>query len=105
MLERLAAVELRSPEFLLREALADYLNLQTVRDMLRNAPTADADDADDPWDRYDGPTYTEEELNAEAKAASEHYRRTGLHLTLAEVEAWVDRLRMDPDAKLPECHT
>ena len=33
------------------------------------------------------------------------YKRTGLHITLEEYSAWVERLETDPDAPFPECHT
>ena len=102
ILKELAARELRSPEVLLREALDEYLELQRVRELLQKAsPTH----AEDPFDSYDGPTYSEEELEAEAIASYEHYKRTGLHLTHAEVVEWANRLKIDPQAKLPECHT
>ena len=45
-----------------------------------------------------------EALRQECKAAHEHYLRTGLHVTQAEVKDWVARLRQDSEAAPPTCH-
>jgi len=37
-------------------------------------------------------------------AAWEEYRRTGLHLTAAEVDAWLSKLEAGSVAKVPPCH-
>ena len=100
VLEQLAARELRSPKVLLREVLDDYLCTQKARALLQNAATTDAD----PWDFYDGPTYTEAELLAESQESWKDFQQTGLHLTHEEVSAWIEQLRTDPKTKLPECH-
>jgi predicted transcriptional regulator len=36
--------------------------------------------------------------------ANEHFERTGLHITLDEVKTWITELRINPNAKLAECH-
>ena len=54
------------------------------------------------------PPRSEEERRAwyqEALDSLEHYERTGLHITLEELEEWVERLETDPHAPMPECHT
>ena len=37
----------------------------------------------------------------EAEAAWEHYKETGLHVTMDEMERWAK----DPSQELPKCHT
>ncbi len=90
LLNELAASQFRSPEVLVREAVNQYLAQQQP---------------DAVWDSYDGPRISREEFLADAKAAKRDLDKTGLHLTHAEVTEWVERLRTDPGAKLPECHT
>ncbi len=41
----------------------------------------------------------------EGDEALAHYDRTGLHLTDAEVGAWIDRLVEGEDVDPPKCHT
>ncbi|MBD5557614.1 MAG: ribbon-helix-helix protein, CopG family [Desulfovibrio sp.] len=45
-----------------------------------------------------------EALRQECRAAHEHYLRTGLHVTQAEVKDWVGRLGEDREAPPPICH-
>jgi predicted transcriptional regulator len=54
-------------------------------------------------------TYVEREEKREAwrqegVAAWEEYRRTGLHLTNAEVTAWLSQLAAGNNVEPPECH-
>jgi len=46
-----------------------------------------------------------EALRQEAKAAHEHYMRTGLHLTNAEVIHWMDKIIQGEKVDMPKCHT
>ena len=45
-----------------------------------------------------------EALRQEAKAAHEHYVRTGLHLTNAEVVGWMDKIIQGEKVPMPKCH-
>ena len=40
----------------------------------------------------------------DALRAWKDYRRTGLHLTLEEADAWLAKLGSGEDAALPRCH-
>ena len=46
-----------------------------------------------------------EYLRQECIRAQEHIRRTGLHLTQEEVEAWLMELEAGKDVEPPECHS
>jgi len=37
-------------------------------------------------------------------AAWEHYQETGLHLTMEEMDGWMEKLEAGDDAELPKCH-
>lgn len=45
-----------------------------------------------------------EALRQECIAAHEHYVQTGLHLTNAEVVAWMDKIIRGEKAPMPKCH-
>ena len=45
-----------------------------------------------------------ESLRQEARAAHEHYMRTGLHLTDDEVSEWIAQLRQGKKVPMPKCH-
>lgn len=98
-LQFLARQQVRSPEMLVREAIDAYL----ARTNDIDDETAAAHDAIS--DKYEGPFLTDEELFAEAEASFRQYKQTGLHVTNDEVGQWLDRLRTDPNAKPPICHT
>ena len=68
----------RSPEAILREAVAAYLRREQ--------------EADDRSCR-------------EATESWEEYKRTGLHLTGEEFFEWASRLGTDRETEMPECHT
>ena len=54
------------------------------------------------------PERTEEEKLAWYREGIENWRefkRTGLHVTLAEYKAWIEQLKTNPDAPMPKCHT
>lgn len=40
-----------------------------------------------------------------AEASFEHYKETGLHISLDEFSSWVDQAQQDPGAPAPACHT
>lgn len=40
----------------------------------------------------------------DAIEADKHHQTTGLHLTQAEVQDWIQSLSANPNAKLPVCH-
>ena len=42
---------------------------------------------------------------AAAQSSFEHYKETGLHITLDEFSAWVDQVQQDPGAPVPPCHS
>jgi predicted transcriptional regulator len=97
-LDALASAQLRSPEMLLREAINEYL----ARAASSEEDAIAAHDAI--WNSYQGKTLTQERMLAEAEASATEFNATGLHVTHAEVEDWIERLHHDPGAKLPECH-
>lgn len=45
-----------------------------------------------------------EALRSAATESWEHYRRTGLHVTAAEADAWMAQLESGEEAETPECH-
>ena len=45
-----------------------------------------------------------EAIRQECIAAHEHYQRTGLHVTQAEVKDWIARLRQGKQTDAPICH-
>jgi len=40
-----------------------------------------------------------------ADTSFEHYKETGLHITLDEFSAWVDDVQKKPDTPIAACHT
>ncbi|MBQ9725694.1 MAG: hypothetical protein IJV56_10235 [Neisseriaceae bacterium] len=40
----------------------------------------------------------------EAKQAKENLQKTGLHITLAELKEWRDKLKTNPNAPAPQAH-
>jgi hypothetical protein len=46
-----------------------------------------------------------EALRQEARAAHDHFMRTGLHLTNAEVLDWMEKIIQGEKVPLPQCHT
>lgn len=74
--QRLAAVRRRTPHWLMREAVEQYVSREEMREKLRQ----------------------------DALAAWNHYQTTGLHATGEEVDAWLAKLEAGEDAEAPECH-
>ncbi len=76
-IEALAAEQMRSPEFLIREALEEYLQ------------------------QHANP----EKFLSDARNSLAHYERTGLHVTWEEADAWLARLENGERVPPPACHT
>ena len=74
--KRLAEARHRSPHWLMREAISQYVEREEKRDAFRQ-------DAIRAWDEY---------------------QATGLHVTLAEADAWLTKLEAGQDVEPPECH-
>jgi predicted transcriptional regulator len=75
--QRLAAARRRSPHWIMREAVEQYVSREEKREQLRQ----------------------------DALAAWNHYQSTGLHVTAEEADAWLAKLEAGEDAETPECHT
>lgn len=73
---RLASARRRSSHWLMREAIAEFVDREEKR----------------------------EALDRDTVAAWEEYERTGLHLTGEEVDAWLARVEAGEDCPPPECH-
>lgn len=74
--QRLAEVQRRTPHWVMREAVEQYVAREEKREKLRQ----------------------------DALAAWAHYQETGLHLTAAEADSWLTKLEAGKDAKQPKCH-
>jgi len=74
--QRLAVARRRSPHWVLREAIEQYMEREEKRERFRQ----------------------------DALAAWTHYRTTGLHLTAGEADKWLARLEAGKDASPPPCH-
>jgi predicted transcriptional regulator len=72
----LATAKKRSPHYLMKEAILEYLQKEEAR---QNFVTA-------------------------AESSYVHYKETGLHITLDEFDSWVDQVQQDPNTPMPECH-
>ncbi len=73
----LAAVKKRTPHYLMREAILEYIQREEARQNFIQA----------------------------AEASYAQYKETGLHVTFDEFSAWVDEVQNDPDKPIPACHT
>jgi predicted transcriptional regulator len=76
-MRELAKVQHRSTHYLMREAIAQYVDREEKRESFRQ-------DAVRAWDDY---------------------QATGLHVTLAEADAWLAKLEAGQDVEPPECHS
>jgi len=74
--QHLAAARRRSPHWLMREAVEQYVSREEKRERLRQ----------------------------DALAAWNDYQATGLHLTEEEADAWLTKLEAGQDVEAPECH-
>lgn len=73
--QRLATARRRSAHWLMREAIAEYLEREEKREQFREG----------------------------AMAAWEHYQTTGLHVTAEDADAWLAKLEAGKDAAPPKC--
>ena len=75
-LKALADAKKRTPHFLMKEAIARYIADEEAEQMAVKI----------------------------ASASIEHYKQTGLHVTLDEVKAWANAVKSNRNAKLTPCH-
>jgi predicted transcriptional regulator len=74
--QRLAEARRRSPHWVMREAIEQYVEREEKREQFRH----------------------------EALAAWTHYQTTGLHVTAEEADAWLAKLEAGKEAAPPKCH-
>jgi predicted transcriptional regulator len=74
-LQRLAAARRRSPHWVMREAIEQYVEREEKHEQFRQAALAN-------WT---------------------HYQTTGLHVTAEEADAWLAKLEAGKDAAPPKC--
>lgn len=74
-IKRLAEVRKRTPHWLMREAISQYVEREEKRESFRQ-------DAITAWNDY---------------------RATGLHVTIEEADAWLAKLAAGDDVEPPEC--
>lgn len=74
--KRLAEARHRTPHWLMREAISQYVEREEKREAFRQ----------------------------EGIKAWNEYQATGLHATAEEVEAWLAKLEAGEDIEPPECH-
>jgi predicted transcriptional regulator len=74
--KRLADARHRSPHWLMREAIRQYVEREEKREAFRQ-------DAITAWNEY---------------------QATGQHVTLEEADAWLAKLEAGKDVEPPECH-
>ena len=72
----LATMKKRTPHYLMKEAILEYVQREEARQNFIKA----------------------------ADTSFEHYKQTGLHITLDEFSSWVDDAQKKPDTPIPECH-
>jgi predicted transcriptional regulator len=72
---RLASARRRSPHWLMREAIEEYVEREEKRQQFRQ----------------------------DALAAWAHYQSTGLHAEAEEADAWLAKLEAGKDARPPKC--
>ena len=75
-LATLAAARKRTPHYLMKEAILEYLQKEEAR----------------------------QNFIAAAESSFVHYKETGLHITLDEFDSWVDQVQQDPNTPIPACH-
>lgn len=75
-IEHLAESRRRTPHWMMREAIRQYLEREEKREAFRR-------DGVNAWNEY---------------------HATGLHVTLEEADAWLAKLESGQDAEPPECH-
>lgn len=75
-IKRLADARHRTPHWLMREAITQYVDREEKREAFRQ----------------------------DTLKAWEAYRTTGLHVTAEEADAWLAQLEQGKDVEPPECH-
>jgi len=75
-LKVLADAKKRTPHFLMKEAIQRYIADEEAEQMAVKI----------------------------AIASVEHYKQTGLHVSLDEVRTWAKAVKVDRSAKIPSCH-
>ncbi len=75
-IQRLASARRRTPHWILREAVEQYVEREEKREHLRQ----------------------------DAQAAWAHYQATGLHATAEEADTWLAKLEAGEDVAPPSCH-
>ncbi len=75
-IQHLAEARQRSPHWIMREAIRDYVEREEKR----------------------------ESFKQDALHAWEAYQEDSLHLTHEEADSWLAKLEEGEDAELPECH-
>ncbi len=75
-IQRLAAARRRSPHWVMREAIEQYVEREEKREQFRQ----------------------------DALAAWTHYQTTGLHATAEAADIWLAKLEAGKDAAPPKCH-
>jgi predicted transcriptional regulator len=73
---RLASARRRTPHWVMREAVEQYVEREEKREQLRQ----------------------------DALAAWAGYQTTGLHVTAREADAWLAKLEAGKRARIPKCH-
>ena len=73
----LATAKKRTPHYLMKEAILEYMKKEEAR----------------------------QNFIAAAESSFEHYKETGLHITLDEFSQWVDKVQEAPEVPVPACHT
>jgi len=74
--QRLASARRRSPHWVMREAVEQYVEREEKRERLRQ----------------------------DALAAWAEYQTTGLHVTARDADAWLAKLEAGKRAVIPKCH-
>lgn len=74
--QRLASARRRTPHWIMREAVEQYVEREEKREQLR----------------------------LDALAAWNHYQETGLHASASEADAWLAKLEAGKRAVSPKCH-
>lgn len=75
-LQAVAKFKQRTPHFIMREAINKYIAEEEL----------------------------EQSVLKRVDVANEHFEKTGLHLSLDDMKTWLTELRINPNAKLAECH-
>lgn len=75
-LSRLAIAKKRTSHYLMKEAIHDYLKREEIQLNFIRA----------------------------AEESANHMDKTGLHVTSGEMAAWVEALKSNPNAPIPQCH-